>query len=190
MWKCEQYGSQNLIQHEMYSKHNTVMNNMKTWVLCVWSVGVRSSTSVVRLSEHMWAFSAALCVVVFFLVAASLGFQKKWDRDRKRKQHRCGGTKDLFIWWSNYYVDLLYDDHFFGLQMIHLARALTWLCSIWSNGLPFQKQMCNTVTLWLTGNDSQFHSLNQLEIHGTNFIQGHWFILFFHWISSFSNIIS
>ncbi|XP_026111613.1 ICOS ligand-like isoform X2 [Carassius auratus] len=43
-----------------------------------------------RLSEHIWVFSAALCVVVSLLVATSLYFQKKWDRDQKRKQHRCG----------------------------------------------------------------------------------------------------
>ncbi|CAM4626001.1 unnamed protein product [Leuciscus chuanchicus] len=67
-----------------------IENNLLNETLTATSIGVRSSTSVVRLSEHMWAFSAALCVVVFFLVAASLGFQKKWDRDRKRKQHRCG----------------------------------------------------------------------------------------------------
>lgn len=132
---------------------NTTIHQLKIWLLyefCVWSVGVRSNTSVVRLSEHMWAFSAALCVVVFVLVAVSLGFQKKWDRDRKRKKHRCGGTKDLFMWLSNY-VDLLYDSHFFVLQMIHLARTLAWLCSIWSNGLHFQRQMCNMVWKGILG---------------------------------------
>ncbi|XP_077054595.1 T-lymphocyte activation antigen CD80-like [Siphateles boraxobius] len=67
-----------------------IENNLLNETLTATSIGVRSSTSVVRLSEHMWAFSAALCLVVFFLVVASLGLQKKWDRDRKGKQHRCG----------------------------------------------------------------------------------------------------
>lgn len=31
----------------------------------------------------------------------------------------------LYDGLTNYYVDLLYDDHLFALQMIHLARALT-----------------------------------------------------------------
>ncbi|KAK9973416.1 hypothetical protein ABG768_024150 [Culter alburnus] len=67
-----------------------IENDLLNETLTATSFGVRSNTSVVRLSEHMWAFSAALCVVVFMLVAVSLGFQKKWDRDRKRKKHRCG----------------------------------------------------------------------------------------------------
>ncbi|XP_051753946.1 ICOS ligand-like isoform X4 [Ctenopharyngodon idella] len=67
-----------------------IKNNLLNETLTATNFGVRSSTSVVRLSEHMWAFSAALCVVVFLLVAASLGFQSKWDQDRKRKQHKCG----------------------------------------------------------------------------------------------------
>ncbi|XP_051567444.1 uncharacterized protein LOC127448724 isoform X1 [Myxocyprinus asiaticus] len=52
--------------------------------------GVRSIAEVGRLSEAMWMFSTALCVVVFLLVALSLGFQIKWDRDRRREHHRCG----------------------------------------------------------------------------------------------------
>ncbi|XP_043097890.1 ICOS ligand-like isoform X2 [Puntigrus tetrazona] len=40
-------------------------------------------TSERRLSEYLWVFSAALCLVVFLLVAASLRFQKKWDQKQK-----------------------------------------------------------------------------------------------------------
>lgn len=126
---------------------NKAIQWLKIWRLCnfcMWSVGFLSSTSERRLSEHMWVFSAALCVVVFLLVATSICYQKKWDRDQKRKQHRCGGTEVLFIYWSNC-VNLLYDNHSFVLQMIHVGRALTWLCLISSNGLPVPRLMCNMV---------------------------------------------
>ncbi|XP_067314550.1 T-lymphocyte activation antigen CD80-like isoform X2 [Pseudorasbora parva] len=66
-----------------------VENNLLNETLKTTSCGVRSSSSVVRLSEHMWAFTTALCVIVFLLVAASLRFQKKLDRDEERKRHRC-----------------------------------------------------------------------------------------------------
>ncbi|KAF4112309.1 ICOS ligand-like [Onychostoma macrolepis] len=67
-----------------------IENKLLNETLTATNFGVLSSTSKRRLSEYMWVFSAALCVVVFLLVATSLRFQKKWDRDQKRKRHRCG----------------------------------------------------------------------------------------------------
>ncbi|XP_051986477.1 uncharacterized protein LOC127646698 [Xyrauchen texanus] len=63
--------------------------------ICLNVVGVSSSAEVGRLSEAMWMFSMALCVVVFLLVALSLGFQNKWDRER-REQHRCGDDSSSY----------------------------------------------------------------------------------------------
>ncbi|XP_073708785.1 CD276 antigen-like [Garra rufa] len=67
-----------------------IENNLLNETLTATNFGVLPRTSERRLSEYLWVFSAALCVVVFFLVVMSLRFQKKLDRDQKRKKHRCG----------------------------------------------------------------------------------------------------
>ncbi|XP_050968800.1 ICOS ligand [Labeo rohita] len=68
-----------------------IENNLLNETLTATEFVVLSSTSERRLSEYIWVFSAVLCVIVFFLVATSLRYQKKWDiKEQKRKQHRCG----------------------------------------------------------------------------------------------------
>ncbi|KAK2889301.1 hypothetical protein Q8A67_014676 [Cirrhinus molitorella] len=85
-----------------------IENNLLNETLTATSFGVFSGTLERRPSEYLWVFSTALCVVVFALVATSLRFQKKWDRDQKRekKKHRCGdescseGTDMIVFDWE------------------------------------------------------------------------------------------
>ncbi|KAA0712995.1 hypothetical protein E1301_Tti017891 [Triplophysa tibetana] len=66
---------------------NYVLNETLTTT----NYGVNSNIEDGCLSKYLWMFSTVLCVVVFLLVAASLCYQRKLDRDIKRRKHfSCG----------------------------------------------------------------------------------------------------
>ncbi|XP_056606929.1 ICOS ligand-like isoform X2 [Triplophysa dalaica] len=73
-------------------------NDMLNEMLTTTNYGVKSNIEDGWLSKYLWMFSTVLCVVVFLLVAASLCYQRKLDRDIKRRKHfSCGGTDVLKI---------------------------------------------------------------------------------------------